>query len=282
MFERYTEKARRTIFFARYEASAFGSPFIETEHILLGLLREDKALLGRLLPDVNYESIHREVTIHTKVRESIPTHMDLPLASECRRALKFAAEEAERLDHRHIGTDHLLLGLLREDHFASQLLREHHADLAKLRLEISQLPAPWSAKNVAVPATGVRHTTAGTVEIHGKRWNSEYVREIVNTFRKFNWHWNRCAWKESDVVTRISDGSISRDLSLAADSANFRLVLGGWKKDDCLICGWELFCSENDPEHGIGCTNGRNWLCTECYEKFFARDFFASANPEIT
>ncbi len=44
MFERYTEKARRTIFFARYEASLFGSPYIETEHLLLGLLREDKAI----------------------------------------------------------------------------------------------------------------------------------------------------------------------------------------------------------------------------------------------
>src|SRR5881227_1574273 len=49
MFERYTEKARRVIFFARYEASQFGSPYIETEHLLLGLLREDKALTNRFL-----------------------------------------------------------------------------------------------------------------------------------------------------------------------------------------------------------------------------------------
>jgi len=72
------------------------------------------------------------------------------------------------------------------------------------------------------------------------------------------------------VVARISDGSISRDLSLAADSTNFRLVAGGWKKDECLICRWELFCSEDDLEHGVGYTNGRDWLCTECYEKFLA------------
>ena len=108
-----------------------------------------------------------------------------------------------------------------------------------------------------------------TVEIHGERWNREYVREIVKAFRKFNWHWNRCAWKESDVVARINDGSISRDLSLAADSAIFRLVAGGWTKDECLICRWELFESKNDPEHGIGYTNGRDWLCTECYDKFW-------------
>ena len=53
MFERYTEGARRTIFFARYEASQIGSAYIETEHLLLGLLREDKALFHRLLPDLD-------------------------------------------------------------------------------------------------------------------------------------------------------------------------------------------------------------------------------------
>ena len=59
MFERYTEKARRVIFFARYEASQFGSPYIETEHLLLGLLREDKALTNRFLrsPHTSIESI---------------------------------------------------------------------------------------------------------------------------------------------------------------------------------------------------------------------------------
>jgi hypothetical protein len=81
----------------------------------------------------------------------------------------------------------------------------------------------------------------------------------------------------------ISDGSISRDLSLAADSANFRLVAGGWTKDECLICRWELFESKNDPEHSIGYTNGRDWLCTECYDKFWRRpDSFSSPYSEIT
>ena len=60
MFERYTEKARRVIFFARYEASQFGSPYIETEHLLLGLLREDKALTNRFLRShASVESIRR-------------------------------------------------------------------------------------------------------------------------------------------------------------------------------------------------------------------------------
>ena len=58
MFERYTEKARRVIFFARYEASQFGSPYIETEHLLLGLLREDKALANRFLRSQRVGGIH--------------------------------------------------------------------------------------------------------------------------------------------------------------------------------------------------------------------------------
>ena len=58
MFERYTEKARRVIFFARYEASQFGSPYIETEHLLLGLLREDKALTNRFLALPCVSGIH--------------------------------------------------------------------------------------------------------------------------------------------------------------------------------------------------------------------------------
>ena len=114
MFERYTEKARRVIFFARYEASQFGSPYIETEHLLLGLLREDKALTNRFLRGHGeVEAIRKQVEDHTTVREKVSTSVDLPLSEEAKRVLIHAAEEAERLSHKHIGTEHLLLGLLR-------------------------------------------------------------------------------------------------------------------------------------------------------------------------
>ena len=112
MFERYTEKARRVIFFARYEASQFGSPYIETEHLLLGLLREDKALTNRFLRShASVESIRKQIEGHTTIREKVSTSVDLPLSNECKRVLAYAAEEAERLSHKHIGTEHLLLGL---------------------------------------------------------------------------------------------------------------------------------------------------------------------------
>jgi hypothetical protein len=111
MFERYTEKARRVIFFARYEASQFGSPYIETEHLLLGLLREDKALTNRFLRShASVESIRKQIEAHTTIREKVSTSVDLPLSNECKRVLAYAAEEAERLGHKHIGTEHLAAG----------------------------------------------------------------------------------------------------------------------------------------------------------------------------
>ena len=140
MFERYTEKARRVIFFARYEASQFGSPYIETEHLLLGLLREDKALTNRFLRShASVESIRKQIEGHTTIREKVSTSVDLPLSNECKRVLAYAAEEAERLSHKHIGTEHLLLGLLREEKcFASEILMERGLRLPVIREELQR------------------------------------------------------------------------------------------------------------------------------------------------
>ncbi len=140
MFERYTEKARRVIFFARYEASQFGSPYIETEHLLLGLLREDKALTNRFLRShASVDSIRKQIEGHTTIREKVSTSVDLPLSNECKRVLAYAAEEAERLSHKHIGTEHLLLGLLREEKcFAAEILHERGLKLLAIREELSR------------------------------------------------------------------------------------------------------------------------------------------------
>src|SRR3989449_4472356 len=116
MFERYTERARRVIFFARYEASQFGSTTIETEHLLLGLLREDGNLTNRFLPNApSAASIRDEIARRMPIREKVPTSIDLPLSNEGKRILAYSAEEAERLNHRYIGTEHVLLGILREE-----------------------------------------------------------------------------------------------------------------------------------------------------------------------
>jgi Clp amino terminal domain, pathogenicity island component len=146
MFERYTEKARRSIFFARYEASQFGSPYIETEYLLLGLLREDKALANRLFRShPAAELIRKQIDGHSTPREKVSTSVDLPLSHECKRVLAYGAEESARLNHKHIGTSHLLLGLLREEaSFAAQLLREQGLTVDSVREQVRQSEAPGS------------------------------------------------------------------------------------------------------------------------------------------
>src|SRR5438034_815391 len=141
MFEKYTEKARRVIFFARYEASQFGSSYIETEHLLLGLIREDKNLTNRFFPKANasIDSIRKEIEGRTMIREKVSTSVDLPFSDESKRALNSAAEESERFSHKHIGTEHILLGLLREEKsVAAEILRERGLRLSMVREELSR------------------------------------------------------------------------------------------------------------------------------------------------
>jgi uncharacterized protein YbbC (DUF1343 family) len=141
MFERYTEKARRVIFFARYEASQFGSQSIEPEHVLLGLLREDREITKRFFPGtrVSLEAIREEIERRSELLEKITTAVELPLSNASKRVLAFAHEESDRLEHRHIGTEHLLLGLLREEGSkAAEILYEYGLRLNGVRDEIAQ------------------------------------------------------------------------------------------------------------------------------------------------
>ncbi|MGE0454089.1 MAG: ATP-dependent Clp protease ATP-binding subunit [Vicinamibacteria bacterium] len=142
MFERYTERARRVIFFARYEASQLGSNSIETEHLLLGLIREGKGLTSRLFgkSHLSMESIRKEIEGRAVYRDKVSTSVDIPLSAESRRVLSFAAEEAERMLHNYIGTEHILLGLMREEKsIAAGILGEKGMRLSAVREDIVQL-----------------------------------------------------------------------------------------------------------------------------------------------
>jgi hypothetical protein len=132
MFERYTEKARRAIFFARYEASTFASPYIETEHMLLGLLRECSIVRTWLKPNAA-EALREKLRSEQEQREPIPTSVDLPLALEAKRMLALGAEEAELLKHRDIDCGHLFAGLLRMPPSATHVfLQQQAGDLNQL------------------------------------------------------------------------------------------------------------------------------------------------------
>lgn len=140
MFERYTEKARRVIFFARYEASQFGSPAIEPEHLLLGLMREDPLLFSTLLTrgKSSLKFVREEVARKIPTARNTTTSIDLPLAAATKRALAYAHEESVRLQHRHIGTEHLLMGLLKEEGtVARDVLKQEGLELKTLRRHVA-------------------------------------------------------------------------------------------------------------------------------------------------
>src|SRR5438132_453437 len=142
MFERYTERARRVLFFARYEASQLGSISIETEHLLLGLIREGKGLTSRIFArsHLSLENIRKEIEGRTVFREKVSTSVELPFSAETKRVLQFAAEEADRLLHNYIGTEHLLLGILREERsVAASILLEKGMRLNTVREDIVSL-----------------------------------------------------------------------------------------------------------------------------------------------
>lgn len=157
MFERYSEKARRVIFFARYEASQFGSPHIETEHMLLALLREDRELMKRfrVLPG-DGEEIRRQIEARTKLREKVSLSTDLPLSHQLKRVLAYAAEEAERMGRKQIDTQYHLLGLMREEKcLAAEILRERGLRLEQVREEIART-APADTSLRPEPGLGAR------------------------------------------------------------------------------------------------------------------------------
>ena len=144
MFERYTESARRALFFARYEVSQLGARSIETEHLLLGLSRAANSVVARLLEDADLstESLWREIATMSAARDPISVSVEIPFSQSTKRALHFAAEEADRLAHAYIGVEHLLLGVLREDDaVTAPILTRHGVKLEGVRTAIESMLA---------------------------------------------------------------------------------------------------------------------------------------------
>lgn len=140
--ELYTETARRVIFFAQYEASQSGSPVIYTEHLLLGLIRQEKALPhGLPWLDVDIESLRKDIESQMTMREKISPSTGVPLSDDSKRALAYAAEEAKALQHNYIHPVHLILGLLRlQTCAAATALQRHGINYAAYREVVRTSP----------------------------------------------------------------------------------------------------------------------------------------------
>ena len=199
VFERYTERARRVIFFARYEASQLGAHSIQTEHVLLGLIREGKGLTQRLLNrgNLKMEEVRRQVEGRCRYGEQVSTTVEMPLSPEVKRVLALAQDEAEQLGHSYTGTEHLLLGLLREDTAtAAEVLRENGLTLPFLREEIVRLLAEKAqpqarAKETPLLAEYCRDLTdlaaRGKLDpVIGRRDELERVIEILGRRQRNN------------------------------------------------------------------------------------------------
>ncbi len=142
MFNRFTERARKVIILAKEEARRFNHDYIGTEHILLGLIREGEGVAAAVLQklDISLENIRIEIE---KLVQPGPTTQiigDIPFTPRAKKALELAAEEARSLGHNYIGTEHLLLGLIREgEGIASQVLLNLGMDLNSVRNEVMGL-----------------------------------------------------------------------------------------------------------------------------------------------
>ena len=138
MFERFTERARQVVVLAQDEARAFKHNYIGTEHLLLGLLREEEGLGARVLEslDITVEEVRAQVARIVGQGDEV-TIGQIPFTPRAKKVLELALREALSLGHNYIGTEHILLGLAREsDGVAMRILLDFDADAEKIRNEV--------------------------------------------------------------------------------------------------------------------------------------------------
>jgi ATP-dependent Clp protease ATP-binding subunit ClpA len=225
MFERYTEKARRVIFFARYEASKFGSHNIETEHLLLALLREDRPFRDRLPPGAEQVTRSRIDELAPRPNPSISTSVDLPLSEDSKRALQYAAEESKALGHPYIDCSHLLLGLLRiETSMAAVLLQGFGIRYASYREEVAAPPA-------APPLQLLGDEVADLQRLSGAiKLANEGAQRLKRT-----------GWTRKEALGHLIDWAAAHQQWFARALAEPRLIASGYPED-----GWLSVQHYND------------------------------------
>src|SRR5437588_12432640 len=144
MWQRFTERARRVVFFAQEEAARLGENYVGTEHLLLGLVRENDSVAARILErlGVPLGRIRSDIDIAKQVtRGHGNLGQDMQLTPRAKRVIDLAYEEARQLNNNYIGTEHLLLGLIREgDGLAARVLVKLGADLERTRREVYAMP----------------------------------------------------------------------------------------------------------------------------------------------
>lgn len=226
-FNRYTSPARQVLFHARSEVSQLGSSAIEPEHILLGVLNDAKGLGSRILARTGgtLDDFRVDILRRLRRREKVPESDEIPFSASSICALQYAAEEADRLKHSHIGTEHLLLGLLREERcVAAEVLAARGLKIEAVREAIVELlsggeqpeppgPPPTPANTYQWPQ--IPFVPSRTVHIlySGMRWpQSPVINHAGTVFSAYGFTLEEiivCAWEGSrwhvDITRGLSD-----------------------------------------------------------------------------
>ncbi|PWB43947.1 MAG: ATP-dependent Clp protease ATP-binding subunit ClpC [Candidatus Methylomirabilota bacterium] len=149
MFERFTERARKVIILAREEAIRLGHNFVGTEHLLLGLIREGDGLAVAILKklNVNISAVKGEIEKIVSVGSEFSPAGEIPFTPQAKKVLEYAISEARSLGHNYIGTEHLLLGLIREgEGIASLVLRDFGVSVASAKAQAQELLGEQASK----------------------------------------------------------------------------------------------------------------------------------------
>jgi hypothetical protein len=157
MFERFTDRARRAVVLAQEEAAGLNHNYIGTEHLLLGLIHEGKGVAAKALESlgISLESVRREVEETVGQGQSPPTG-HIPFTPRAKKVLELSLREAMALGHNYIGTEHILLGLIREgEDVAAQVLVKLGADLDRARQQVIQLLSGYAGGKGPEPAEQV-------------------------------------------------------------------------------------------------------------------------------
>ncbi|NQT74938.1 MAG: ATP-dependent Clp protease ATP-binding subunit, partial [Candidatus Omnitrophica bacterium] len=161
MFNRFTERARKVILLAKEEAKRFNHDYIGTEHILLGLVREGEGVAAVVLQKMglSLQQIRLEIEKIVKPGPSTVISGDIPFTPKAKKAIELSGEEARSLGHNYIGTEHILLGLIREgEGVASQVLMNMGVDLDKVRREtVELLGSATPGFTAGPPGGGAKH-----------------------------------------------------------------------------------------------------------------------------
>jgi ATP-dependent Clp protease ATP-binding subunit ClpC len=171
VFERFTERARQVVVLAQDEARALKHNYIGTEHILLGLLREEEGLAARVLEslDITVEEVRAQVARIVGQGDEVTTGQ-IPFTPRAKKVLELALREALSLGHNYIGTEHILLGLVRENEgVAARILLDFDADAEKIRNEIIRmLSGPGRRQQGAGGAPGEKSKSSKLLDQFGR------------------------------------------------------------------------------------------------------------------